>query len=925
MLSHEPLNLHLNTLSHCKYIFMRKVISILVALFSILVALGQAAKPTNTKTPPKADTSKTFKDWKEVLKDTRPINGFIQAHLKRDNTLYFELDSSQLKKDFGMTLYYSHGPSEITPIGVPALWGTRLMRFYRYGDQIALVHYNEKYTAPEGSSMKYALETGIGHSILAMFKIESENKENKHFLIDVSPFFASDYVNNGQDLKWIFDNKPVSYEKEKSFVEKIKGFPRNVEIEATISYRTSDPPIFPLDVVADTRFISVGIRYSLFALPDQPMKPRLADDRVGHFMTVFKDYSRDKDQTPYLRYVDRWRLEKKDPNLALSEPVKPIVFYIHNSIPEQYRKYVKEGIEAWNKGFEKAGFIRAIVAKEQPADSNWSAEDIRYSTIRWVPDPFGWAIGPHEVDPRTGEILNADILVASSVVNYYHEEYHNLSPQTILAQWEVMNNIQKYLTPEQSQRFCMAQMGMQQQLNFQNIMLSALDRFGDGKEAPEKFVGDAIRDLVMHEVGHTLGMRHNFKASSGIPYEKLNDTAFTRKNGLSLSVMDYTPVNIANDPKQQGYYWNAEIGEYDVWAIEYAYLPAMEKLQGAGSAGGAQSVNTAEDEQAMLRKIAARSNEPLHTYGTDEDNWLGWFAVDPLTNAFELSSNPGQFAADRDKLIGTVLPVLENRLIREGEDYHRLRNAFENLLFTRFISYFPICKTIGGLYFKRNHKGDPDEKATFTPVPAAQQREAVAAITSHLFAENAFIYDPKLLNNLAPNRYSHWGVGWGNTPVDFALLENVNDLQTIVLSMLIHPVRFQRMLNNELRMPAGESNYSPSEFLQSLSSSIWSELKTEKPTISIMRKNLQSSYTNQLIRLYAESPSFMVWSDGRMTESRVPSQIRALARLELSELAVSIGKVLKPGSIDRDTRAHLDETKARVEKVLASPYFLPLK
>ena len=901
---------------------MRKVLLLFVAMLSVQMAFTQAGKPTTTKTPAKADTSKTFKDWKEVLKDTRPINGFIQAHLKRDNTLYFELDSSQLKKDFGMALYYSHGPSEITPIGIPALWGTRLMRFYRHGDQIALVHYNEKYTAPEGSAMKYALETGIGHSILAMFKIESENKENKHFLIDVSPFFASDYVNNSQDLKWVFDNKPVSFEKEKSFVEKIKGFPLNMEIEATISYRASEPPIFPLDVVADPRFISVGIRYSLFALPDQPMRTRLADDRVGHFMTVLRDYSIDKDKTPYLRYVDRWRLEKKDPNLPMSEPVKPIVFYLHNSIPEQYRKYVKEGIEAWNKGFEKAGFIKAIVAKEQPADSNWSAEDIRYSTIRWVPDPWGWAIGPSENDPRTGEILNADILVASGIVNFYHEEYRNLSPQSMLARWEEMNHVQKYLTPEQSQRVCMAQMGMQQQLNFQNLILTTLDRFGVGKEAPEKFVGDAIRDLVMHEVGHTLGMRHNFKASSGIPYEKINDTAFTRKNGLTLSVMDYAAVNIANDPKQQGHYWNAEIGEYDVWAIEYAYLPVSEKSQGVG---GAQSVNTGEEEQAMLRKIATRSNEPLHTYGTDEDNWLGWYAVDPLTNAWELSSDPYQFVADRDKLIRTVLPLLENRLIGEGEDYHRLRNAFGNLLFNRFWSYLPICKTVGGIYFKRNHKGDPDEKAIFTPVPAAKQRETVAAITSHLFSEDAFIYDPKLLNSLAPNRYSHWGVGWGSIPVDFPLLDLVNDLQSMILSVLIHPTRFQRMLNNELRMPPGEANYGPSEFLQTLSSSIWSELKAEKPNISIMRKNLQSSYTNQLIRLYTETPGYMVWSFGRSTETRVPQQVRALARLELSELTASMGKILKSGSIDRDTRAHLEETKARVEKVLSSPYSLPLK
>lgn len=902
---------------------------LLTHLFFIYVVAQEKPAPAKpvARTEKKDTTKKeTLKDWKEVLKDTRSIPGFLQAHFKRDNTLYFELSPKHLDKDFGMALHYSHGPSEIAPTGIPAVWGTRLIRFRRYGDQVALVHYNEKYTAPHGSAMKLAIETGIGHSILAMFKVESENKENKNILIDVTPFFASDYVNNANDLKYIFDNKPVSFEKEKSFVEKAMNFPRNTEIDATISYRTSDPPIFPLDVVSDPRFISVGIRYSLFALPDQPMKTRFADDRVGHFLTVLRDYSRDKEATTFLRYVNRWRLEKKDPLAALSEPVQPIIFYMHNSIPPQYRKYVKEGIEGWNKGFEKAGFKNAILAKEHPADSSWSAEDIRYSTIRWVPDPWGWAIGPSEVDPRTGEILNADILIASGFISDMHQEYQDISsPQSMLLRMEEMQNMQMKMTPQQSQRLCMAQIGKQQQLAFQSIVLSALGRIEKIKEAPERYVGDAIRDLVMHEVGHTLGLRHNFKGSSGIPYEKLNDTSFTRKNGLTLSVMDYAPVNITVDPKQQGHYHNIEIGEYDVWAIEYAYTPFYEKSGGGASAADGQKKGTVESEQAFLRNLASQSNEPLHTYGTDEDNWLGPFAIDPLTNAWELGSDPEKFAADRERLIQKVMPLIEDRLIDEGEDYNRLRNAFGNLLSVRTFSYFPVTKMIGGIYFKRNHKGDPGEQPVFTPVPATKQREVVASISKQFFAPDAFVFDPQLLNKLAPNRYSHWGVGWGNTPVEFPLLEIVNSIQTSMLSNLLQPIRFQRMMNNDLRMAPGEINYSLSEFLQTLSGNIWNELRTKTGNINIIRRNLQSSYVNQLIRLLTETPSYMVWSNGRMTESRVPPHVRSLVRLELSELSAEITRALKSSDIHRDTMAHLEGTKARIDKVLSASYILPLK
>lgn len=902
---------------------------LLMQLFAFVLYAQQpkssATKKTGKVVTVKIDSSKgPLKEWKEVLKDTREIKGLITMHLKRDNTLYFELDPNDLDKDLGMSLHYSKGPSELVPTGIPAVWDTRLIRFRRYGDQVALVHYNERYTAAEGSSMKLTLENGIGHSILAMLKVESENKDNKHLLVDVTSFFTSDYVNDAQNLKFFFDNKPLQYEKEKSFVEKARAFEQNNEIDATVSFRSAEFSSWPLDVMADSRFLSIGIRYSIFALPKEPMKPRMADDRVGHFLTALRDYSKDKEAVPYLRYINRWRLEKKEPKEALSEPVKPIVFYLHNSIPSEYRRYVKEGIEAWNKAFQKAGFLNAIIARDQPDDSTWSAEDIRYSTIRWIPDPGGWAIGPSEVDPRTGEILNADILIASSITNWYHHEYQNFSgPNSMLAKLEKAETMQQRMHPAQAQRQCIAQVGLEQQLKFQGIVLEALGLIGPGQLAPEKYIGDALRDLVMHEVGHTLGLRHNFKGSSAIPYEKLHDTLFTRQHGMSLSVMDYAPVNVSPDPKKQGHYWNAEVGEYDVWAIEYAYAPAPDKTSDIMLA--ANRDNTMATEQSQLKKIAAQANEPLHAYGTDEDNWLGPYAVDPNTNAWELGSDLHQFAKDRQQIMQNIMPLLEHRLIRSGDDYNRLRSAFTTLTYMKYQSVVPLLKTIGGLYYSRNHKGDPDERLPFTPVPATKQREALEMISKSIFAEDAFESSPNLLNKLAPNRYSHWGVGWGGTPVDYPLLENVAMLQSYMLENLLHPVKLQRMLNNEFRVGAGEAAYLPAEMLQALTGSIWTELKRPQVKVNSIRRNLQNSYINQLVRLYTESPGYMTYSDGRMMEAKVPVQVRSLARLELSELAALMQGQLKSAKVDRDLKAHLDYNLNRIEKVLNAGYNLPLK
>lgn len=857
----------------------------------------------------KDEKKEPFKKWDDVLKDTRAIPGYFAFHLKRDQTLLLELRPDQLGRDFGLTLHHSRGVGDFNLHDGLPLSEARLMQFRRVGDTIYLVHMNTRFTADSGSPMRISLDENVGHSIVDAFKIESEHQETKHVLVAVTTFFVSDYAGLGDWIKFYYGNKPVSFDKERSFIGKVMGFPGNVEVDAEITYRASEAPRVGGEGVSDVRSIPVGIRYSLFALPDTSMRPRLADDRMGHFLDAVEDFSRDRQVTPYRRYVNRWRLEKTDHATPLGEPIRPIVFYIDRSVPHEYRRYVKEGIEAWGAAFEAAGFRNAIVARDAPDDSTWSAEDMRYSTVRWTAaHRMGYAIGPSQTDPRTGEILNADILISSTFVRSWLYEYQELAgPDDLRRRIDELQGLHRALPPHLAQRICLAEFGARHQLGLQYALLVGLGELEGGKPLPEDYLGDAIRDLVMHEVGHTLGLRHNFKGSSGIPYDKLQDTSFTRRHGLTLSVMDYGAVNVAVDRTRQGDYWNKGVGTYDKWVVQYAYAPIYEQNANGALSRTGTPVSTPEAERPGLEKIARRAAEPLHAYGTDEDNWLGPFALDPQTSAWDLGSDPIRYARDRAAIVRQVVPRLESRLITEGEGYQRLRGAMTGLLFERLIALLPVTKVIGGLSVARDHKGDPDGRPPFTPVPAATQREAVAVLVEQVFAEDAFGFEPDQLNKLAPSRWAHWGMPFFTVPLDYPIHDYVGLVQDVLLFTALDAYRLRRMVDNEVRAPRGEGSYTVSELLGTLTAAIWSEVSDGGRTrpINSFRRNLQRSYLNELAGLLISQAAV------------IPEDARSLARYELRNLSDRIDAALAaPGTLDTATRAHLAESKARIDRAL---------
>ena len=407
-------------------------------------------------------------------------------------------------------------------------------------------------------------------------------------------------------------------------------------------------------------------------------------------------------------------------------------------------------------------------------------------------------------------------------------------------------------------------------------------------------------------------MRHNFKGSSAIPFDRLNDKSFTGENGLSLSVMDYAPTNISSDTEKQGHYVNMTVGTYDVWAIRYAYEPMYVTEAGTNGDSGKLSRLAAnpEEELAGLRAIASQAAEPLHTYNTDEDTHRGPMAVDPLSNTWDLSGSPIAYAKDRAALVERIQPNIEARLIDDGEGYQQLRGAVNRLLFERYRALTPVTKTIGGIDFVRHHKNDPRGSEPFTPVSSARQREALRLIIDESLAEGSFPVSGELLNKMAPNRFSDWANNTNYTgSIDFPIHNVVLSMQAGLLNQIVDNGKLARMIDNEVRMPGGSDAFTVEELFSELSSAIFSEIDGRVQNAGTYRRNLQRYYVTLLGNVMMNVRPFP-WTPP------APEDARSLARLELSEIRSQMDAALGSDGISRTMRAHLMESQARIDKMM---------
>ena len=843
-----------------------------------------------------AEDEKTESKFAKATKELKTVDGMFTLYHNEQKLLVL-IKNADLKKNYFVATSIARGISSGSLLGGYS-WGfgdDAIWTFKKVGDKLHVVRRNVRFKAKAGTPEADAVKLAYSDSVLYSLPIIAEEKGG--VLVDMTRIFMSDdqQIGSSHGLRFASD---------RSTWAKLKAFPKNVELQVAAVYTGSRS----METVADPRGVQINVHYSISELPSNGYKTRVADDRVGYFLTAVKDFSENDDEEHFVRYINRWKLEKAAPDAELSPPKEPIVFYIEKTVPIELRPYVKAGILEWNKAFRKLGFDGAIEVRQQREDDDWDPEDVRYNTFRWITAEAGFAMGPSRVNPMTGQILDADIIFDASFLRYWTEDWEVFTPEQVarltngvlptqhnpsaLPTQDGRNAVPQILPEskraELAMRDCSLGHGMQQQMGFAATALIAMQKADTDGKLPDEFIHQALKEVVMHEVGHTLGLRHNFKASSWKSLKEINNLPVDSDQPTVASVMDYTPANIAPKGSKQGPYYTPTIGPYDEWAIEYGY-----------------KVDASEED---LTKIASRGAEDGLDYLTDEDTRS--YDSDPLTNRFDLGDNPIEYARTRMDHSTKLLEKILERVGKDGEGYQKVRQAFGMLFSEYWRTALFAARFPGGLYVHRDHKGDKDARPPFQVVEAAKQREAMKLITETAFGTPQ--YDPELLNHLAASRWNHWGMGFSSR-IDYPIHDYVEMMQSRILGELLSSMTLSRLHDGELKVAADTEAYTLAEHLRTLANGVFAEWKTptagdytdRKPYVSSFRRGLQRMALKDFGALVTRGYGY-------------PEDARTLARMHLTDLDDKLGELLGNDKVKLDdySRAHLLDCRQRIQQVL---------
>lgn len=811
-------------------------------------AADTAKRPTAPAAPRPPQTGP--KPYKEVITDKATSRkGLFTVH-KLDDKWFFEMGDTLLGRDVLVVNRISKAPVN-TRSGFFGYAGDEInenvIRFEKGpNNKIWLRNISYSVYAKDSSKPMYkSVQASNIQPIAAAFDIKAFSKDSSGIVIDVT-----DFVNSDNEILFFASYFKSSLrlggvQPDKSYISEIKSYPINTEIKTVKTYsKMPAPSLFPGAPAGPAGNATFELNSSLVLLPKSLMQPRFYDDRVAYFTTEYTDFDVDPQGVKDVSLITRWRLEPKEEDMEkykrgeLVEPKKPIIYYIDPNTPEKWVPYLIAGVNDWQKAFEKAGFKNAIIAKRAPSkeeDSTWSIEDARYSAIVYKPSEIPNASGPHVHDPRTGEILESHI-------NWYH------NVMSLLRNW--------YL-----------------------IQASPSDARARKARFDDELMGDLIRFVSSHEVGHTLGLPHNMGASSATPVEKLRDKAWVEEHGHTSSIMDYARFNYVAQPEDKigpaGMY--PRIGDYDLWSIEWGYklLPGK----------------TDEEEKAILNDwVKSR-------YSNNRLRFLHADGVDPRAQTESLGDNAMKANEYGIKNLKWIVPQLPKWLNEKGEDFKNLDQVYDEVYntFSRYIGH--ATTYLGGVY--TDLKTTEQEGAVYTVVPKALQKEAMSFIQKNLFATPTWLLNKAIMDKVT-------------SPVE----EKISGLQDSWLNALLSPMRLNRLITSANRDAAA---YTLDEYMTDLKKGIWSELPARAP-IDNYRRNLQKSFVERLSGLANIVPA-PVGGGGGITISFGPSvdvkktDIMSVARGTLRALKAEIAAAI-PAYGDKMSRYHLQDLNERIDRVL---------
>ena len=832
------------------------------------------------------------KPFAEVIKDAKRSDGFLPLW-RQDEKLWLEIAAERIGKPFLLTMGVTHSVGERGLYG-SAMARSHLVQWRQIGRTMQLMAVNHAYRADGDPAIARALRQSFSDSLLASATVASApHPERKSVLIDAS-FLQTDLLGYSTNLEAAY-RLPYAVDRANSFFDTARATERASAVSTQLHFSTARLPAAPLvptpgaprvappSTMPDGRSFYIGVIYNFLALTETPMRPRLADPRLGHFTEAFTDLSTDLRASNRVHWVSRWRLEKKDPAAAVSEPVQPITFWLDKNVPERYRGAVTAGINEWNKAFDKIGFKNAVVARQQSDDADFDNMDAEHASIRWFTGAdVGFARGPSVRDPRSGEIVDADIQMSDGFARGARRlAVEDVGARTAERRAAMAAMVGSANAPTEA--FCSYADEAAMELGFAQDLLEARGEMtAEGPEA-EALAQAYVKDTVMHEVGHALGLKHNFRASTAVTQKQLRDKAFVDANGLAASVMDYVGFNLALKGEPAAPLANTTLGAYDYWAIEYAYRP----LDPAAEAG-------------ELARIAARSTEPQLAFADDGDvgSAPGSEGIDPRVNQFDLGEDSLSYAQRRMALSRELWERVQARGLQPGDDPLRLRRSVASGV--RQVERLPamVAKYLGGMYAERDLPGTGN-RPSYRPVEPARQREALKFLSDHVFSADAFDFKPEFLASVAPD-YLEW-----QRPGPLSVSSAVLSMQTQTLDRVFSPGTAQRLLELPYYLKADERRgaISLDEVYATLQGSIWSELKAGGE-IGPLRRNLQREHLRRLAStLTRPAPN-------------LPADAASLLRLRATQLQASLKQAAARPGRSVETQAHLQESLGLLTEAL---------